>query len=276
MEKRRANLLFCTTAAAAIAGLLCTSCKDASSVSASSEKSYAPAKSQKTDVPDPNFLFRWNRPRTRERSEDRTRMVHWIRESYGLEDSAILNAMENVPRHWFVPPDQQAGAYVDSPLPIGHGQTISQPFIVAYMTHVLNLDPNDRVLEIGTGSGYQAAVLNEFTPHVFTIEIVKPLGERAIETFNDHGYHTLRVKIGDGYKGWPQVAPFDAIIVTCAPNDIPPPLLEQLRPGGRMIIPVGGRWSLQELVLVEKDQRGKVTKRSVMPVRFVPLVREKE
>lgn len=203
-------------------------------------------------------------------------MVNRIRWAYAFDKPSILEALQQVPRHWFVPPDQQERAYIDSPLPIGYDQTISQPFIVAYMTGVLDLDPNDRVLEIGTGSGYQAAVLNEFTPHVFTIEIVKPLGERASETFKKYGYETIRVKIGDGYKGWPQAAPFDAIIVTCAPDDIPSPLLKQLRPGGKMIIPVGNQWEGQELILVEKDEKGRVTKRSVMPVRFVPLVREKD
>ena len=225
---------------------------------------------------DPNRVLQWTRPRTEARLAERMRMADQIRGRYEFSDSSVLEAMRNVPRHWFVPSAQQPSAYADSPLPIGHGQTISQPFIVAYMTSVLPLDPNSRVLEIGTGSGYQAAVLNEFTPHVYTIEIVRPLGERAIRTFQEHGYDAIRVKIGDGYKGWPEVAPFDAIIVTCAPDKIPPPLLGQLKPGGRMMIPVGDRWSLQELVLVDKTAAGKISKRSVMPVRFVPLVREKK
>jgi protein-L-isoaspartate(D-aspartate) O-methyltransferase len=218
----------------------------------------------------------WKRPRTLEREQERMQMVEQIRREYGLADERVLEAMRAVPRHWFVPVSQRAYAYLDSPLPIGHGQTISQPFIVAFMTSVLNLEPNDRVLEIGTGSGYQAAVLNEFTPHVYTIEIVRPLAERAMETFAEHGYQTIQVRIGDGYKGWPEAAPFDAIIVTCAPEAIPEPLLEQLKPGGRMIIPVGSEWGLQELVLVEKDAQGDIRRRSVMPVRFVPLKREKE
>lgn len=218
----------------------------------------------------------WKRPRTSERQPERLQMVHQIRQGYGLTDERVLEAMRNVPRHWFVPESQQAWAYLDSPLPIGYGQTISQPFIVAYMTGVLNLEPNERVLEIGTGSGYQAAVLNEFTPYVFTIEIVRPLAQRAMETFARYGYETIRVRIGDGYKGWPEAAPFDAIIVTCAPDEIPKPLLEQLKPAGRMIIPVGSESGIQELVLVQKDALGGIRKRSVMPVRFVPLVREKE
>lgn len=218
----------------------------------------------------------WSRPRSDQRRQERLEMVQWIHRSYGLDEPKILEAMQNVPRHWFVPPAQQPYAYHDSPLPIGEGQTISQPFIVAAMTQLLALDPNDRVLEIGTGSGYQAAVLNEFTPQVFTIEIIQSLAQQAIQTFRQHGYETIRVKIGDGYKGWPEYAPFDAIIVTCAPDSIPPPLLEQLKAGGRMVIPVGTETGYQELILVEKDPRGAVSKRSVMPVRFVPLIRKSD
>ncbi|HML75578.1 MAG TPA: protein-L-isoaspartate(D-aspartate) O-methyltransferase [Anaerohalosphaeraceae bacterium] len=225
---------------------------------------------------EPNQLPAWNRPRSKERQQERNQMVSEIRRYYSLNAPKILEAMQNVPRHWFVPAEQQVNAYVDSPLPIGHDQTISQPFIVAYMTSVLAPDPNSRVLEIGTGSGYQAAVLNEFTPHVFSIEIVKPLGERAIEVFKKYEYNTIRVKIGDGYKGWPEYAPFDAIIVTCAPDKIPGPLLDQLKPGGKMIIPVGKQRDGQQLILVTKDPKGKISKRSMMPVRFVPLTREKE
>lgn len=228
------------------------------------------------DSIEPNQTPAWIRPRTEERRQERTQMVDWIRRVYGLDEPQILEAMQNVPRHWFVPGEQQANAYIDSPLPIGEGQTISQPFIVAYMTHSLAIGQDDRVLEIGTGSGYQAAVLNEFTPHVFTIEIIPSLGARAIRLFKEHRYTTLRVKIGDGYKGWPEFAPFDAIIVTCAPDNIPPPLLEQLKPGGRMIIPVGDSWNFQELVIVEKDANGILRQRSLMPVRFVPLIREKK
>lgn len=278
MKRRRFNSIVFSAAVAAVAvvgGIWLHSCKKTSSVSASSGSSLpSPANATGRDAAEPNLPADWNRPRTEERLEERAKMVEWMERHYGLDDPAVLEAMRQVPRHWFVPAAQRPAAYVDSPLPIGHGQTISQPFIVAYMTSVLDLDPNDRVLEIGTGSGYQAAVLNEFTPHVFTIEIVRPLAERAIETFKQHGYSTIRVRIGDGYQGWPEYAPFDAIIVTCAPNEIPPPLLEQLRPDGRMIIPVGGRWGLQELILVEKDKAGKITRRSVMPVRFVPLIRE--
>ncbi len=201
-------------------------------------------------------------------------MALLIRDRYGLEEANILRAIENVPRHWFVPVDQQRYAYDDRPLPIGHNQTISQPFIVAYMTYLLGLDKNKKVLEIGTGSGYQAAVLNEFTPHVYTIELLEPLGKEARSRFDRYGYTTITAKIGDGYEGWAEHAPFDAIIVTCAPDNIPKPLIEQLKPGGRMVIPVGSVFSIQELVMVNKDDKGKITKRSLMAVRFVPMLRK--
>jgi len=225
-------------------------------------------------VQDPNMA--WPRPRTDERINDRRRMVETIRDLYGLKDLRVLEAMLNVPRHWFVPPSQAALAYMDTPLPIGYEQTISQPYIVAYMTHVLDLHAGMKVLEVGTGSGYQAAVLNELTPRVYTIEILRPLAERAIETFKRHGYGTIRVRIGDGYAGWPEEAPFDAIIVTCAPDHIPQPLLDQVKPGGRMVIPVGSRSGLQDLILVTKDAEGRIRRKSRMPVRFVPLLREGE
>ena len=218
----------------------------------------------------------WNRPRSQERIAERKKMAQAIRQYYGFTDDRVTQAMENVPRHWFVRSDEQRLAYADTPLPIGEGQTISQPFIVAHMTQLLKLDENKNVLEIGTGSGYQAAVLNEFTPQVYTIEIVKPLALTAIERFRQHGYHNIRVKIGDGYKGWPEHAPFDAIIVTAAAEKVPPPLIEQLKPGGRMYIPIGSPLGLQELVLVTKNLKGKVTTRPMMPVRFVPFTRDKE
>jgi protein-L-isoaspartate(D-aspartate) O-methyltransferase len=144
------------------------------------------------------------------------------------------------------------------------------------MTEVLELKPESKVLEIGTGSGYQAAVLTEFTPHVYTIEIVEPLGKRAMSTFKEHGYHTIRAKVGDGYKGWPEHAPFDAVIVTCAPDHIPQPLIDQLKAGGKIVIPVGSQWFGQELLLVTKKNDGSLTRKSMMPVRFVPLTRDEE
>jgi len=185
-----------------------------------------------------------------------------------IHDERVLEAMRKVPRHTLVPSNVRALAYADRPLPIGHGQTISQPYIVAFMTQILAPEPTDRVLEIGTGSGYQAAVLAELVADVFTIEIVEPLAERAKADLESLGYENIHVRAGDGYLGWPEEAPFDAIIVTCAPDDIPEPLVEQLREGGRMIIPVGV--GVQELILLTK--RGdEVVKESVLPVRFVPM-----
>jgi len=200
-------------------------------------------------------------------------MVRTIQRSYGLNDKSVLAAMSAVPRHWFVPDRYQSKAYRDTPLPIGYGQTISQPYMVAEMTRLLQLRRNSRVLEIGTGSGYQAAVLTEFTPHVYTIEIVKPLATAVARRFKLLGYSTIRAKRGDGYHGWPGGGPFDAIIVTCAAGQIPPPLVKQLARGGRMVIPVGRAFATQWLMLVVKDAEGKTRSRALSPVRFVPLLR---
>ena len=189
-------------------------------------------------------------------------------------DPAVMQAMGTVPRHEFVPREYQADAYENRPLPIGYGQTISQPYIVALMTDLLELAKGDKVLEIGTGSGYQAAILNELTSNVFTIEIIEPLGKRATETFQRLHLENIRVRIGDGYFGWQEHAPFDAIIVTAAAGHVPPPLVEQLKNGGRMVIPVGSRFFVQQLVLVIKDEQGKLTTRQLLPVRFVPLTGE--
>jgi protein-L-isoaspartate(D-aspartate) O-methyltransferase len=192
----------------------------------------------------------------------------------GVTDERVLAAMGEVPRHEFVPDDQRPYAYEDHPLPIGEGQTVSQPSLVALMTELLELDAGDKVLEIGTGSGYQAAILAELTPHVYTIEILETLGRRAEETLSRLGYDTVNVMIGDGYLGWPEHAPFDAIIVTCAPEEVPGPLEEQLAEGGRMVIPVGPQsWSGQTLYLLQK-QHGRLRQEGVIPVRFVPMVRE--
>jgi protein-L-isoaspartate(D-aspartate) O-methyltransferase len=188
----------------------------------------------------------------------------------GIADERVLAAMERVPRHEFVPAPIRGLAYADRPLPIGHDQTISQPFIVAFMTEALKPSPGDRVLEIGTGSGYQAAVLAELVAKVYTIEIVAPLGERARADLARLKYGNVHVRIGDGYEGWPEHAPFDAIIVTCSPEHVPAPLVEQLRDGGRMIIPVGESPGAQALYLLEK-RGGKVERRAVLPVRFVPM-----
>jgi protein-L-isoaspartate(D-aspartate) O-methyltransferase len=192
----------------------------------------------------------------------------------GVSDPAVLQAMGSVPRHLFVPENQKESAYRDHPLPIGKGQTISQPYIVAYMTEALQLTPTDRVLEIGTGSGYQAAVLAELVREVYTMEIVPELGEKARETLSALGYTNVFVKIGDGYKGWPEKAPFDGIMVTCAPEDIPQPLIDQLREGGRMVIPVGNTYGVQKLVRGVKKNKELITE-DLLPVRFVPMVKEK-
>lgn len=184
---------------------------------------------------------------------------------------AVEQALATVPRHEFVPPDQRRDAYKDIPLPIGYGQTISQPLIVGIMTELLNLQPGDKVLEIGTGSGYQAAILAMLTDQVYSIEIIPPLHRRSTETLQRLGYTQVHTKLGDGYNGWPDAAPFDAIIVTAAGDHIPPPLIAQLKPGGRMVLPVGSRYSAQQLVLVLKDDAGRVQSRALMPVHFVPL-----
>ncbi|MBM4035385.1 MAG: protein-L-isoaspartate(D-aspartate) O-methyltransferase [Planctomycetes bacterium] len=201
-------------------------------------------------------------------------MVRWQLERRDVSDKATLDAMRSVPRHEFVPKGLQGRAHDDNPLPIGHGQTISQPYIVGYMTQVLALKAGDKVLEIGTGSGYQAAVLAELTPNVYTIEIVKALGDEAKARLEKLGYKTVECKVADGYHGWPEKGPFDAIIVTCAAGSVPPPLLKQLKPGGRLCIPVGPPGMLQDLVLVTKDSKGEVRSRSLMGVAFVPLTRE--
>ena len=188
-------------------------------------------------------------------------------------DAAVLDAMRKVPRHLFVPEEVRAEAYRNHPLPIGHDQTISQPYIVALMTHLLEVEPGHRVLEIGTGSGYQAAVLAELAASVHSIEIVAPLALEAKARLAELGYDNVAVRGGDGYAGWPEEAPFDRIIVTAGAPHIPEPLVEQLKPGGRMVIPVGRGAEGEELMLVRKDGKGRVTRRALLPVRFVPLVR---
>jgi protein-L-isoaspartate(D-aspartate) O-methyltransferase len=183
----------------------------------------------------------------------------------------VMEAMATVPRHEFVPPRERARAYENRPLPIGYGQTISQPYIVALMTDLLEVNRDDVVLEIGTGSGYQAAILSGLVKRVSSIEIIKALGTEAAERFARLGYDNVFTRIGDGYYGWEEHAPFDSIIVTAAASHIPPPLITQLRPGGRMVIPVGSPFLTQQLMLVEKDQHGGIRTRQLLPVRFVPL-----
>jgi len=186
-------------------------------------------------------------------------------------DPRVMMAMGKVPRHEFVPLHERPYAYLNRPLPIGHGQTISQPYIVAVMTDLLRPEPDQRVLEIGTGSGYQAAILAELVKEVYSIEIIEPLGEEAKQRLARLGYKNITIKIGDGYYGWPEKAPFDAIVVTAAASHIPPPLIKQLKVGGRMVIPVGSQFMTQELLLVTKGKDNKITTRQILPVRFVPL-----
>ncbi len=202
----------------------------------------------------------------------RLSMVEKQLKNRGIEDSLVLEAMKNVERHLFVPQKSRLEAYEDGPLPIGHGQTISQPYIVAYMTQMLDLDGTERLLEIGTGSGYQAAVLAEIGCEVYTIEIVKELKIRAEQTLQKLGYDNVHCKYGDGYKGWPEYAPYDAIIVTAAPPEIPEKLVNQLDQNGRMILPKGSVF--QELILITKVE-GKVHKKKLLPVRFVPMIKKK-
>ena len=186
-------------------------------------------------------------------------------------DPRVLKAIGSVPRHEFVPENQRSNAYENRPLSIGRGQTISQPYIVAIMTDLLKVTPTSKVLELGTGSGYQAAILSELVDKVYSIEIIKFLGEQARGRLKRLSYGNVRVKIGDGYYGWEEHGPYDAIIVTAAGSHIPPPLIKQLKTGGRMIIPIGSRFMTQQLLLVNKEEDGKILTRQILPVRFVPL-----
>jgi protein-L-isoaspartate(D-aspartate) O-methyltransferase len=206
----------------------------------------------------------------------RSQMVEAQIEARGVSSPAVLAAMRTVPRHRLVPNHPPELAYSDRPLPIGHEQTISQPYIVARMTELVRPDSTDRVLEIGTGSGYQAAVLAEIVDSVYTVEIIPELGRTARARLDTLGYDNVRVRIGDGYKGWPRHAPFDAIVVTAAPEEIPPPLIDQLAPGGRLIVPVGPTGGTQQLTLVTKSDDGEVARRPLVPVRFVPFLRKNE
>lgn len=230
------------------------------------------SRAQVTDTPEDTIS--WQPPRFSERKEERHQMVREGIEQQGVTDPEVLEAMRHVPRHLFVPDKYQQFAYQNRPLPIGYDQTISQPYIVGYMTRMLELDSSKKVLEIGTGSGYQAAVLAELTPHVFTIEIVEELGKQARRLFEKHGYDTIKTKIGDGYQGWPKHAPFDAIILTAAPEEIPRPLIEQLKPGGILVAPVGAAGQTQTLTKVTKTREGDIEIERQLPVRFVPMTRQ--
>ena len=198
----------------------------------------------------------------------RERMVREQIEARGVKNHRVLEAMRKVPRHLFIPEANRNMAYEDTPVPIGEGQTISQPYIVAYMTDALKIKPTDRVLEVGTGSGYQAAILGELAAEVYTIEVLPDLAERAAALLAELGYRNVHVRVGDGYLGWPEEAPFDAIILTAAPPEIPEPLLQQLAEGGRLIAPVGV--DFQQLVLIRKKE-GRFTRENLLPVRFVPM-----
>jgi protein-L-isoaspartate(D-aspartate) O-methyltransferase len=209
---------------------------------------------------------------TSEFATERQKMVEEQLRPRGIRDERVMAAMAKVPREEFIPENIRAQAYADGALPIGHDQTISQPFIVAFMTEQLRLQPNNRVLEIGTGSGYQAAVLAELVKDVYTIEIVQPLAKEASARLARLDYNNAHVKVGDGFQGWPEVAPFDAIIVTCAPDKVPPPLTAQLKDGGRMIVPVGSGID-QQLYLLEK-KNGELAQTAILPVRFVPMMGE--
>ncbi len=207
---------------------------------------------------------------------DRNKMVEQQIAGRGISDTNVLEAMRSVPRHKMIPEKYRRAPYGDNPVPIGYGQTISQPYIVAYMTDILDIESGDKVLEVGTGSGYQAAVLAEITTNVYTIEIVPELAQWAKKKLPEAGYDSVTVREGDGYHGWKEKAPWDAIIVTAAAEHIPPPLINQLKKNGKMCIPVGSRFGTQYLLLVTKDEKGEVTTRNLMPVRFVPLTRGKE
>lgn len=202
----------------------------------------------------------------------REKMVKQQIQARGIKDPAVISAMKKVERHLFVPRSNMMFAYNDYPMEIGFGQTISQPYIVAYMTELLELKPGDKVLEIGTGSGYQAAILAEIVEKVYTIEIIEELGRMACGKLKELGYNNIVCKTGDGYNGWAAYAPFDAIIVTAAPEEIPAPLTRQLKEGGRMIVPVGPVSSIQQLILLEKKS-GEIISKELIPVRFVPLMR---
>ncbi|HVS19813.1 MAG TPA: protein-L-isoaspartate(D-aspartate) O-methyltransferase, partial [Planctomycetota bacterium] len=192
----------------------------------------------------------------------------------GIDDERVLAALRAVPRHRFVPAEFAREAYDDGPLPIGHGQTISQPYVVAFMTQIADLQPGERVLEVGTGSGYQAAVLAELGCEVWTVEIVQALAERAARDLREAGYTSVHVRAGDGYRGWPEHAPFDAIVVTAAPDHVPEPLLEQLAVGGRLVLPVGPQgWAGQEIVRITRTAEG-YEREELLPVRFVPMTGE--
>ncbi len=225
---------------------------------------------------DADGRLEWPRPRVTDRQRERDAMVATqIAGDDAFRDPVraepVLAAMRAVPRHEFVPDERRRSAYDDTPLPIGHGQTISQPYIVGLMTELLDLKPGAKVLEIGTGSGYQAAVLADLTPYVYSLEIIEPLLKQAAERLARLGYKTIQTRCADGYDGWAEAGPFDGIIVTCAAGHVPPPLWDQLKPGGRMVIPIGGVYETQRLIVLTKQADGGRRSRTIIPVRFVPM-----
>ncbi len=213
-------------------------------------------------------------PPVPERAAERITMVHEQIAARGVTDERVLDALRTVPRHWFVSPEEIDHAYEDRPLGIGYGQTISQPYIVGFMTEALKLERHHRVLEIGTGSGYQAAVLSVLVKQVFTIEIIPDLARDAAARLKTRGFTNIAARVGDGYLGWPERAPYDRIIVTAAPDHIPKPLVDQLAVGGRMVIPVGPPGQMQELLIVSKTATG-VSQERTIAVIFVPLTRKR-
>jgi len=258
--------------------LLLTISKNHSIIFAAENKITSPNKPEPTQNPNSkkdrqkSKKPKHEHPAFNQRQSQRTRMVQTQIRRRGVKDPNVLAALNTVPRHPFVRADDLRRAYYDHPLPIGLGQTISQPYIVAYMTEALNLTADSNVLEIGTGSGYQAAVCAEIAGQVYTIEIIKELAQSAKNRLKELGYTNVFARAGDGYYGWKEKGPFDAIIVTAAAGLIPPPLIEQLKPKGIMILPLGSPYSVQTLVLITKDKNGKVRSRSLMPVRFVPML----
>lgn len=221
---------------------------------------------------DTTDTLEWSPPRFEEREKERHELVASL--GPRITNTKVIDAMRHVPRHLFVPKRMSKFAYQNRPLPIGHDQTISQPFIVAYMTQLLDLQAGEKVLEIGTGSGYQAAVLSEITAEVYTIEIVEALGKQARAHFDSLGYGVIKTKIGDGYKGWATYAPFDAIVLTAAPPEIPQPLINQLKPGGVLVAPVGATDRTQVITKLTKLQNGEIKREQKLPVRFVPMTGE--
>ena len=217
---------------------------------------WVPSKGDEPETPDPFVAAR-------------NRMIERHLVGRGIKDKRVLEAFRTVPRHRFLPPDTRRQAYDDESIPIGEGQTITAPFDVAFMTEVLDPKPTDRVYEVGTGSGYQAAILSRLVKEVYSVEIHEPLGKRAAQVLRDVGYTNVKTRVGDGYAGWPEAAPFDAIIVTCAPRAVPPPLVEQLKEGGRLVIPLGDRFHQTVHLMVKRD--GKLIDRELRPTLFVPM-----